>query len=66
MNKNEQIKMKVFFIFYIVFVILTIIGTFMVITERAANAGYSVIPTLFALLFGSFYRNSKKAIYENK
>jgi predicted tellurium resistance membrane protein TerC len=64
--KKEKIKMKIFLILYIVFAILVFIGAFMVITERVNNAGYSVIPMLFAIVFGILYRNSKKAIEENK
>jgi uncharacterized membrane protein YhaH (DUF805 family) len=64
--KKEKIKMKIFLILYIVFAILVFIGAFMVITKRVNNAGYSVIPMLFAIVFGMLYRNSKKAIEENK
>jgi uncharacterized membrane protein YhaH (DUF805 family) len=64
--KKEKIKMKIFLILYIVFAILVFIGAFMVITKRVNNAGYSVIPMLFAIVFGILYRNSKKAIEENK
>jgi predicted tellurium resistance membrane protein TerC len=58
--------MKIFLILYIVFAILVFIGAFMVITKRVNNAGYSVIPMLFAIVFGMLYRNIKKAIEENK
>jgi predicted tellurium resistance membrane protein TerC len=66
MNIKKKIKMKIFLILYIVFAILVFIGAFMVITERVNNAGYAVIPMLFAVVFGILYRNSKKAIEENK
>lgn len=64
--KKEQIKMKIFLILYIVFAILGFIGVFMVITKRLNSVGYVVIPMLFAIVFSMFYRNSKKAIEENK
>jgi predicted tellurium resistance membrane protein TerC len=64
--KKEKIKMKIFLILYIVFAILVFIGAFMVITERVNNAGYTVIPMLFAVVFGILYRNSKKKVEENK
>lgn len=64
--KNEQIKIKIFLILYIVFAILGFIGAFMVITKRLNNVGYVVIPMLFAIVFSMLYRNSKKAIEENK
>ena len=64
--KKEQIKMKIFLILYIVFAILGFIGVFMVITKRLNSVGYIVIPMLFAIVFSMLYRNSKKAIEENK
>lgn len=65
-SKREKTKMRVFLALYIIFVILTFIGGFMVITQRLDNAGYAVIPMLFALIFSVLYRNSKKAIEENE
>lgn len=65
-GKREKIKMRVFLALYIIFVILTFIGGFMVITKRLDNAGYAVIPMLLALIFSVLCRNSKKAIEENK
>lgn len=64
--KKEQIKMKIFLIIYIVFAILGFIGAFMVITKRLNSVGYVVIPMLFAIFSSTLYRNSKKAIEENK
>ena len=64
--KKEQIKMKIFLILYIVFVILGFIGAFMVITKRLNSVGYVVIPMLFAIVSSILYRNSKKEIEENK
>lgn len=65
-SRREKIKMRVFLALYIIFAILTFIGGFMVITERLDDAGYAVIPMLFGLIFSVLYRNSKKAIEENK
>lgn len=64
--KKEKLKKKVFLVIYVIFVVLTFIGAFMVITHKVNNAGYAVIPMLFGLIFGVLYRNSKKAIEENK
>ena len=64
--KKEQIKMKISLILYIIFAILGFIGAFMVITKRLNNAGYVIIPMLFATAFSIFYRKSKKAIEVNK
>ncbi len=65
MNR-EKIKMKVFLTLYIIFAILTFIGAAMVITHKLDSAGYAVIPMLFGVIFSMLYRNSKKAIEENK
>lgn len=64
--KKEKLKVKVFLILYIAFIILTLVGAFMVIMHKLDNAGYAVVPMLFSLIFGMLYRNSKKAIAENK
>lgn len=64
--KKEQIKIKIFLILYIMFAILGLIGAFMVITKRLNSVGYVVIPMLFAIVSSVLYRNSKKAIEENK
>lgn len=64
--KREIIKMKVFLSLYIIFFILTIIGAILSITNKVDNAGYAIIPMLFGLFFAMLYRNSKKAIEENK
>lgn len=64
--KKEKLKKNVFLVIYVIFVVLTFIGAFMVISHKVNNAGYAVIPMLFCLIFGMLYRNSKKAIEENK
>ena len=67
MNLNrEEIKKKIFFILYLVFFALTIIGAILCITHKVNNAGYTVIPMIIGLVFSMLYRNSKKAIEENK
>ncbi len=57
---KEKLKVKVFLILSLIFAILTLIGGYLVITHKIDNAGYSVIPMLFTLLFSILYRNSKK------
>ena len=65
--KREYAKKKVFLILYILFVTLTFVGAGYVLYNKGTlNAGYAVIPMLFGLVFGMLYRNSKKAIEENK
>ncbi len=61
MNFNkEKLKVKVSLIFSLIFAILTLVGGYLVITHKLDNAGYSVIPMLFTLIFSILYRNSKK------
>lgn len=64
--KREELKKKVFFVLYLVFFVLTIVGAILCITYKVNNAGYTVIPMLIGLVFSVLYRNSKKAIEENK
>ncbi|MDO5556644.1 MAG: hypothetical protein Q4G05_00140 [Clostridia bacterium] len=59
-------KVKVFLILYIIFLILTFAGAGYVLYNKGqVNAGYAVIPMIFGLIFNMMYRNSKKAIDEN-
>ena len=51
---------KIFSILSLVFAILTLVGGYLVITHKLDNAGYSVIPMLFTLIFSTLYKNSKK------
>ena len=59
MNKEKLIS-KIFSILSLVFAILTLVGGYLVITHKLDNAGYSVIPMLFTLIFSTLYKNSKK------
>lgn len=61
MNFNKkQLKSKIFLILSLIFAILTFVGGYLVITHKLDNAGYSVIPMLFTLIFSMLYRNSKR------
>lgn len=61
MNFNKkQLKTKIFLILSLIFAILTFVGGYLVITHKLDNAGYSVIPMLFTLIFSMLYRNSKR------
>jgi len=64
--KREELKRKMFFILYLIFFVLTIIGAILCVTHKVDNAGYTAIPMLIGLVFSVLYRNSKKAIEENK
>lgn len=57
-------KKTIFLALYIVFLILTFIGVFLVLSRKVDNARYSVIPMLFGLIFASLYHKAKKD--ENK
>ena len=60
-SKNvKQLKTKVFLVVSLILAILTFIGGYLVITHKLDNAGYSVIPMLFTLIFSMLYRNSKR------
>lgn len=58
--KKDNVKIKIFLILGIIFSILTLINGYLVITNKLDNAGYSVIPMLFAITFSVLYRNGKK------
>lgn len=57
---KKQLKTKIFLILSLIFAILTFVGGYLVITHKLDNAGYSVIPMLFTLIFSMLYRNSKR------
>ena len=50
----------------VIFFALTIVGAILCITHKVNNAGYAVIPMSIKLVFSMLYRNSKKAIEENR
>ena len=65
--KREYLKKRVFLILYALFGVLTFAGAGYVLYNKGiVNAGYAVVPMLFGIIFGMLYRNSKKAIEENK
>ena len=63
--KKEKKKKKTYLSITILFTILTFIGAILLFVGKVNNAGYSVIPMLFTLIFSSLYRNSKKLIEKN-
>lgn len=44
--KREELKKKIFFILYLLFLLLTLIGAALCITRKVNNAGYAVVPML--------------------
>lgn len=64
--KREKAKRNIFLILQIVLIVLTFIGAgYVLLNHGESNAGYAVVPMLFALIFGMLFRNSQKAIKEN-
>jgi len=63
--KREIIKRNIFLALQSIFTILTFIAAILVIMKKLDNAGYAVIPMLWALIFGGFVRESQKKIKEN-
>ena len=53
-------KKTIFMILYIIFLVLTMIGVYLVLARKVDNAGYSVIPMLFGLIFASLYHKTRK------
>ena len=67
MNFNKkQLKANIFLILSLIFAILTFVGAYMVITHKLDNAGYSVIPMLFTLIFSNLCINSKREEEKDK
>lgn len=64
--KIEGFKKNVFLVLLVIFMILTFAGAIGVVTHKFDNAGYACIPMVFGIIFGMQYRNSKKAIEENR
>lgn len=59
-SNKKQLKTRILLIISLIFAVLTFVGGYMVITHKVDNAGYSVVPMLFTLIFSLFYRNSKQ------
>ncbi len=59
-SNKKQLKTRILLILSLIFAVLTFVGGYMVITHKVDNAGYSVVPMLFTLIFSLFYRNSKQ------
>ena len=63
-NRNLEVqevsKKTIFLVLYIIFFVLTIIGVFLVLSRKVDNAGYSIIPMIFGLIFASLYQKAKR------
>ena len=53
-------KKTIFLVLYIIFLFLTMIGVYLVLSKKVDNTGYSVIPMLFGIIFASLYHKAKK------
>lgn len=63
--QKETFKKNLFFALQILFTVLTLVCCGLLFFDIISNPGIIVIMMLVALIFGAFYRNSKKAIEEN-
>jgi hypothetical protein len=51
---------KMTFVFSVIFVILTFVGVgYVIYNGGKVNAGYAIVPMVFALICIEFYRNKK-------
>jgi hypothetical protein len=51
---------KMAFVFSVLFVILTFVGAgYVIYNDGKVNAGYAIVPMVFALIGIDFYRNKK-------
>jgi len=58
--EKEKLKMRIYLILYIIFLIITFISAVYVIyTKGQSNPGLAIVSMLFALIFIGLYRNSK-------
>ena len=52
-------KKKVLLVLYIIFTLLTLVGAAYVVTSHGQhNAGYAVVPMIFAVVFGGAYKRA--------
>lgn len=60
MGEREDAMKKTALVLSVIFIILTFIGAGYVLYNRGqVNAGYAIIPLVFALASIAFYRNRK-------
>lgn len=65
--KREKLKMKIYLILYIIFLIITFCSAGYVIYNKGqASPGLAIVAMLFGLIFIGLYRDTKKKIKDNK
>lgn len=60
--KLETVKKNVFLVLRVIFAVLTFLGGYLVVVQKAPHAGYALIPALFSLVFNNLYNTSKHRI----
>lgn len=61
--KKEKLKMKIYLILYIIFLILTFVSAgYGIFHKGEASPGLAIVSMLFGLIFIGLYRESKKKI----
>lgn len=65
--KKEKLKMKIYLILYIIFLVLTFVSAGYVIYNKGeTNPGLAIVSMLFGLIFVGLYRDAKKKLKDNK
>ena len=65
--EKEKLKLKIYLILYIIFLVLTFVSAGYVIYNKGqVSAGLSIVSMLFGLIFMGLYRETKKRIENNK
>ena len=65
--EKEKLKMRIYLILYIVFLIITFISAGYVIYNKGqVSAGLSIVSMLFGLIFIGLYTNTKKKMGDKK
>ena len=65
--KKEKLKMKIYLILYIIFLVLTFVSAGYVIYNKGeTNPGLAIVSMLFGLIFAGLYRDVKKKLKDNK
>ena len=65
--EKEKLKMRIYLILYIIFLIITFISAGYVIYNKGQTSpGLAIISMLFGLIFIVLYRDSKNKIKDNE
>ena len=59
--EKEKIKMRIYLILYIIFLIITFISAgYVIYTKGQTNPGLAIVSMLFGLIFAGLYRDAKR------